>query len=94
MNSWEKFRKLARHYLWGCFAKSWNGAIAAIYGTLGQTVGAAFDPDHFSVPTWRTIIYIFGVAFGISAVGFFKDHPLPDSLSATMPPFAGPKEEL
>ena len=76
-----------KHYFWGCFAKSWNSAIAAVYAVLGQATGAAFDPAHFSPPDWRTAVYTFGVCFSISAVGYFKDNPLPTELKHSVPPF-------
>lgn len=85
-----KIASAVKHYAWGCFAKSWNGAIAAIYSFLGLATGAAFDPEHFDAPGWRTLAWTFLVAFGVSVIGYFKDHPLPPALPDTEPPFPPP----
>lgn len=85
-----KLKKLFWHYAWGCFAKAWNGAIAAVYGFLGIAAGSALDPDHISLPSWHTAAFIFGTAFLISAIGYFKDNPLPETLGETKPPFHSP----
>lgn len=77
-----------KHYAWGCFAKSWNGAIAAVYAFIGQAVGAGIDPANFNIPTWRTAAYTFGVVFCVQVIGYFKDNPLPAKLPDTEPPFA------
>lgn len=76
-----------KHYAYGCFAKSWNGAIAAVYAFVGQAVGAGLDPAHFNIPGWRTASYTFAVVFSIQVIGYFKDNPLPDKLPVTEPPF-------
>jgi hypothetical protein len=76
-----------KHYAWGCFAKSWNGAIAAVYAFIGQAVGAGLDPANFSIPSWRTAAYTFAVVFSIQVIGYFKDNPLPDKLPDTPSPF-------
>ena len=69
-----------QHYAWGCFAKSWNGAIAAVYAFIGQAVGAGIDPANFAIPTWRTAAYTFAVVFTVQIIGYFKDHPLPEKI--------------
>lgn len=81
-----------KHYAYGLFSKSFNGAIAAVYAFVGQAVGAGLDPAHFNIPDWRTIAYTFCVVFSISALGYFKDNPLPDKLPETTPPFASTTE--
>lgn len=79
-----------KHYAYGCFAKSWNGAIAAVYAFIGQAVGAGLDPASFNVPGWKTVIYTFAVVFTIQVIGYFKDNPLPDHLPDTSSPFTSP----
>lgn len=79
-----------KHYAYGCTAKSWNGAIAAVYAFIGQAVGAGVDPAHFAIPSWRTAAYTFAVVFAIQVIGYFKDHPLPEKLPDTTPPFPTP----
>lgn len=79
--------RAVKHYAYGLFAKSWNGGIAAIYAFIGQAVGHGLDPDAFDMPGWKTLAYTFGVAFSIQALGYFKDHPLPDKLPESSPPF-------
>lgn len=81
-------KRWAAHYAYGLFAKSFNGAIAGVYGFLGLAGGSALDPEHVSAPSWRTALYIFGVSFVLSALGYFKDNPLPSRLPQTTAPFA------
>jgi hypothetical protein len=78
-----------KHYLYGCFAKSWNGAISGVYGFIGVSTGAALNPQVIQAPNWEMAAYIFGVSFTISALGYFKDNPLPPSIAppATNSPF-------
>lgn len=71
-----------KHFFYGCFAKSWNGAIAATYGFVGVATGSALNPEKIQVPNWEMLGYIFSVSFAISALGFFKDNPLPPSLGS------------
>ena len=78
--------KWVKHFFYGAFAKSWNGAIAGVYGFVGVATGSALDPQKIQAPNWEMILYIFGVSFAISAIGYFKDHPLPPSLGSP-PPF-------
>lgn len=77
-----------KHYAYGLFAKSWNGAIVSAWAFVGQATGAGLDPAHFNIPDWRTLAYTFAVVAGIQALGYFKDHPLPDKLPESQPPFA------
>jgi hypothetical protein len=78
--SFAGIRRWVLHYAYGCFAKSWNGAIAAAYAFIGQALGSVMDPTYIQVPTWRTAAYVFGVTFAITAMGYFKDNPLPNKL--------------
>lgn len=82
--------RMAKHYAYGCFAKSWNGAIAAVYAFLGLATGASVDPEHFSPPSMRVLWFTFAVAFAINGIGYFKDNPLPEKLADTKPPFPVP----
>lgn len=86
--NWATIKHAVAHYLYACFAKSWNGALVAIYAMIGQAVGAGLDPGHFNIPDWRTFAYTFAVVFSVQALGFLKDNPLPDKLPDTNPPFA------
>lgn len=82
-----KIWRAVKFYLYGCFAKSWNGALVAVYALIGQAVGAGLDPANFNIPDWRTFAYTFAVVFSVQALGYLKDHPLPDKLAETEPPF-------
>lgn len=77
-----------KHYAYACFAKGWNGAWAAVYGYLGLAAGSTIDPQKIQPPHIETLFYCFGVAWVVGMVGFLKDHPLPDKLPETTPPFA------
>ena len=79
------------HYAWGAYAKGWNGAMAAVYGYVALAVGSAADPDNITAPSLHTCAFLFGVRFAIDVVGYFKDHPLPETLD-TPPPFNVPKQ--
>lgn len=78
--------RFIKHYLYGCFAKAWNGAWAAVYGFLGLAAGSSLDPEHVKAPDWHALFYCFAVAWGIGVIGYFKDNPLPEKLD-TQPPF-------
>ena len=78
--TWAIVRHAVGHYIYACFAKSWNGALVAVYATIAQAVGAGIEPEHFSIPNWRTFAYTFAVVFSVQALGFLKDNPLPDKL--------------
>jgi hypothetical protein len=52
-----------KHYLYGLFAKSWNGAIASVYGFIGVATGSALDPQAIQVPNWKMGAYIFAASF-------------------------------
>lgn len=79
-----------KHYIYGCFARSWNGAIASVYAFLGLATGNAIDPENFSAPNFHTMIYVFAVAFGINILQYFRDHPIPEKIESTNPPFQPP----
>lgn len=81
-----------KHYAYGCFAKSWNAGIVAVYALIGQAVGAGMDPAHFNIPDWRTFAYTFAIVFGVQVIGYFKDHPLPEKLPDTVAPFPSTTE--
>lgn len=80
-----------KHFFYGAFAKSWNGAINGVYGFVGVATGAAIEPQKIQAPNWEMVAYIFGVSFAISALGYFKDNPLPPHLG-TPPPFPSSNE--
>lgn len=79
--------RAVKYYAYGCFAKSWNAAISGVYAFVGQAVGTALDPAHFEAPSWRTIAFTFSVVFCVQALGYFKDHPIPETLEESNPPF-------
>lgn len=74
-----------KHYFYGLFAKSWNGAVNGVYGFVGVATGAALNPQAIQAPNWQMAAYVFGVSFAISAIGYFKDNPLPPSLGMETP---------
>lgn len=88
----QQFKRGVAHYLLAMVAKSFNGAVAAAYSFLGMATGASFDPEHFDAPGWRTFGWTFAVAFGVGFLGYLKDHPLPEKLPETTPPFASTTE--
>lgn len=74
-----------KHYAYGCFAKSWNGAVAAAYSFIGVATGSALSPQTIQTPNWTMMGYVFGVSFAISAIGYFKDNPLPPTIGTNTP---------
>lgn len=76
-----------KHFAYGLFAKSWNGAINGVYGFVGIATGSALNPEKVQAPNWEMAAYIFGTAFAISAIGYFKDNPFPERLPESQPPF-------
>ncbi len=83
--------KWSRHYAYGAFAKSWNGAFTSVDAFLGVAVGATIDPQTIQAPNWRMIAYVFGVKFATGAIRYFSENPLPPSINSN-PPF--PPREL
>lgn len=88
----QQFKRGAAHYFYAMLAKSFNSGIAALYSFLGMATGASFDAEHFDPPGWRTFAWTFAVTFGVQMLGFLRDHPLPDKLPETTPPFASTTE--
>jgi hypothetical protein len=82
--------RYVKHYAYGCFAKSLNAGIAAAYGIVGAAAGSALFPQKIQTPNWEMAGSIFATAFCVTALGYFKDHPLPQSLEST-PPVDVPK---
>lgn len=75
-----------KHYLYGAFAKSWNGGVAAVYGYIGSAVGSAVDPQVIQTPSLKLAWYCFASAWVVSMMGYFKDNPIPERLPGTNPP--------
>lgn len=70
----------AKHYSYGCFSKSWNSAIAAIYAYVGNAVGSTIAPQVIQAPQLLSILYVFAVVFSIQVLGWCKDNPIPSTL--------------
>lgn len=92
LTRWEKTRRAIGHYLYAMFAQSFNAATAALYAFLGAANGAAFDPEHFDAPGWRTLAWTFITPFCLGVVFYLNKHPIPDKLPETTPPFASTTE--
>ncbi len=75
--------KWSRHYMYGCFAKSWSGAFSGVDAYLGIAVGAAMSPEVIQAPNWEMIWYVFGVKFLHSAIRYFHENPLPPAFTTT-----------
>ena len=73
--------------MYGCFAKSWNGAIVAAWSFVTQAAGAGLNPQKIQPPSWDSVLNTFMIVAGIQALGYFKDHPIPDTLPASRAPF-------
>lgn len=71
------------------FSKSFNSGITAVDAAIGLAVGASITND-VSKPTFVAVLCIFGTTFGRSCLMYFKDHPLPEKLPETTPPFPSP----
>lgn len=91
----EPVRTLARrvkrylaHYFYGLFAKSWNSSIGAVDAFIGLAVGAAVTTSVQAID-WRGTLAVFCTTWLRSALMYFKDHPIPETiqLPETTPPF-------
>lgn len=76
-----------KHYAYGCFAKSWNGATVAAWSFVTQAAGSGLYPQKIAPPTWEYAANTFLIVAVIQMLGYFKDHPLPDRLPETKAPF-------
>src|SRR6266700_617427 len=68
-----------KHYVYGLFAKSFNGGISAMDAFIGLSVGAAVTSD-ITKPNWQAAAAVFVVSFARSGLMYFKDNPLPAKL--------------
>jgi hypothetical protein len=86
----EKIRSAIRHYLFGLFASSWNGAISAVAGILGVGAAAVGGVPGVQSLDARQMASAFAGAFLLHGVMWLKAHPIPTDLE-TNPPIPAPK---
>ncbi len=80
-------KRYAKHYLYGLFAKSWNGAWSAADAAFGLAAGAMVS-SAIDFPTWQGIAAVFITTFLRNALSYFAKNPLPEKLpNTTEPPF-------
>lgn len=79
-----KIWRFVKHYLYGMFAKSFNGATSAMDGFLGLAGGAALT-EQITKPNWQAGAAIFGAAFLRNAIQWCKDNPLPAQWDSSSP---------
>jgi hypothetical protein len=85
MNS--KFASLAKHYLLGLLASSWNGGIGAVSGILGiDAVAMTGATTEARILNWHEMLAAFGGAFVLHAFMWLKKNPLPETYNDTNPP--------
>lgn len=83
----DQVKRYAKHYLYGLFAKSWNGAWSAADAAFGLAAGAMVT-SAIDFPTWQGIAAVFITTFVRNALGYFAKNPLPEKLGPTKPPFS------
>lgn len=76
----EKIKSAIRHYLFGLFASSWNGGIAAVAGILGIGAASMSGVADIHVLNWKEMGAAFGGAFVLHAIMWLKSHPIPTEI--------------
>lgn len=77
-------KRYLKHYFYGLFAKSLNGAFSAADAAVGLAAGAMVE-SSIDFPTWKGVLAIFITSFFRNALAYFKEHPFPEKIE-TVPP--------
>lgn len=83
----DKIKSAIKHYLFGLFASSWNGGIAAVAGILGIGAASMSGIQGVHILNWKEMASAFAGAFVLHAVMWLKAHPIPTEIKTdTNPP--------
>ena len=89
-----EIRRYIRHYAYGLFAKSWNGAWSAVECAFGLAAGAMVTAT-IDFPTWQGVLAVFITTFLRNAITYFAKNPIPRNSPPTPPrPFPPMKTKL
>ena len=86
----DKIKSAIRHYMFGLFAASWNGAISAVAGIMGVGAAAIGGVPGVQVLDLRQMLSAFAGAFALHGIMWLKAHPIPTDIE-TNPPMPAPK---
>lgn len=81
----DKIKSAIKHYLFGLFASSWNGGVAAVAGILGIGAVSMSGVADVHVLNWKEMASAFGGAFVLHAVMWLKAHPIPTEVPTDAP---------
>jgi hypothetical protein len=65
------------HYLFGCFAQTFNGTVTTAVALLAEAVDGKLPGG----PTWANIWHPLVISMLSFALIYFKSHPFPDDLT-------------